>query len=89
MCSLCHNGISGGALYLDEGSITFKSSKLTIDKAYKNLVLALDEVAELTWKWIIFPIATFRMKSGEEYTFLIFNKWRFKKWFQAYRTNKG
>ena len=89
MCSLCHNGISGGALYLDEGSITFKSNKLTIDKAYKNLVLALDEVLELTWKWIIFPIATFRMKSGEEYTFLIFNKWRFKKWFQAYRTNKG
>ena len=89
MCSLYHNGISGGALYLDEGSITFKSNKLTIDKAYKNLVLALDEVLELTWKWIIFPIATFRMKSGEEYTFLIFNKWRFKKWFHAYRTNKG
>ena len=50
MCSLCRNGILGGALYLDENSVTYKTNKLTVDKAYGNLILPLDEIAELTWK---------------------------------------
>ena len=44
-----------------------------------------DEIAELTWKWVVFSIATFQMKNGEKYSILIFNKHRFKKWFQNYR----
>ena len=80
MCSLiCHNGIVGGALYLDENSVTYKTNKLTIDRAYRNLVLPLGEIAELTWKWVVFPIATFRMKNGTEYKVMIFNKRRFNK----------
>ena len=86
MCSLiCHNGIVGGALYLDENSVTYRTNKLTVNKAYRNLVLPLDQITELTWKWIVFPIATFHMKSGEKYKILIFNKRRFQKWFQEYR----
>ena len=82
MCSLiCHNGIVGGALYLDEPSVTYKTNKLTVDKAYRNLVLPLDEIAELTWKWIVFPVATFRMTSGEKYKVIIFNKKRFNKYY--------
>ena len=86
MCSLCHNGILGGALYLDEKTVTYKTNKLTVDKAYKNLLLSLDEIAELTWKWVVFPIATFHMKDGAKYNMLIFNKRRFKKRFHEYRT---
>ena len=68
MCSLiCHNGIVGGALYLDENSVTYKTNKLTVDRAYRNLVLPLNQIAELTWKWIVFPVAIFRMKNGEKY----------------------
>ena len=85
ICSLCHRGIIGGALYLDDVSITYKTNKLTVDKAYKNLVLPLDEIAELTWKWVVFSMATFHMKNGEKYKIIIFNKWRFIKWFQEYR----
>ena len=87
MCSLiCRNGIVGGALYLDENSVTYKTNKLTVDKAYRNLILPLDEIVELTWQWVVFPIATFHMKNGQKYKILVFNKWRFKKWFQEYRT---
>lgn len=86
MCSLCHNGILGGVLYLDETSVTYKTNKLTVDKVYRNLVLPLDEIAEFTWKWVVFPIATVHMKNGENYKIFIFNKRRFKKWFQEYRT---
>ena len=81
MCSLCHNGILGGVLYLDEISVTYKTNKLTVDKAYRNLVLPLDEIEELTWKWIVFPVATFWMKNGLEHKFIIFNKQRFNKYY--------
>ena len=81
MCSLCRNGILGGALYLDENSVTYKTNKLTVDKAYRNLILPLDEIAELTWKWVVFPIATIRMTNGEQYKFIIFNKGRFNKYY--------
>ncbi len=87
-CSLCHNGILGGTLYLDENSVTYKTRKLTVDKAYKNIVLPYEEIAELTWKWIVFPIAAFRMKSGQKYKIIIFNKLRFEKLYQAFANNK-
>ena len=81
MCSLCHNGILGGALYLDETSVTYKTNKLTVDKVYKNLVLPLDEIIGLAWKRVVFPIAIFRMKNGTEHKFIIFNKRRFNKYY--------
>jgi len=81
ICSLCRDGILGGALYLNESSLTYKTNKLTVDKAYRNLVLSLEKIENLTWKRIVFPIATFRMKSGEEYKFIIFNKRRFNKYY--------
>lgn len=81
ICSLCRGGILGGALYLDETAVTYKTNKLTVDKKYKNLVLPLEEIENLSWKRILFPIATFRMKNGEEYKFIIFNKRRFNKYY--------
>ena len=86
MCSLiCHNGIVGGALYLDENSVIYKTNKLTVDRAYRNLVLPLNQIAELTWKWIVFPVATFHMTSGEKYKVMIFNKRRFQKYYAEVR----
>ena len=79
VCSLCHNGILGGTLYLDGNSVTYKTNKLTVDQAYRNLVLPLEGIVELTWKRIVFPVATFRMASGEKYKIIIFNKRRFQK----------
>ena len=82
ICSLCHNGVLGGGLYLDRQTLTYKTNKLTVDKKYRNLVLTLQEIKEISWKWIIFPIATVNMTSGEKYRFIIFNiigkfaKWR-------------
>ena len=85
MCSLCHNGILGGGLYLDNQCVTYVCQKLTVDMKYKKLVLPLKEIEIVSWKWIVFPVAIFHMSNGEEYKFLIFNKWRFEKWYQKYR----
>lgn len=81
ICSLCRGGIIGGALYLDDAALTYKTNKLTVDKTYRSLVLPLAEIRELSWRWIVFPVATFRMADGKEYKFIIFNKNRFNKYF--------
>ena len=44
VCSLCHNGILGGGLYLDSQSLTYKTNKLTVDKKFRNLAIPLKEV---------------------------------------------
>ena len=79
VCSLCHNGILGGRLIVDESTITYKTGKVTVDKKYRNLILRRDDINALSWKQFIFPIASFEMKNGEKYSFLIFNKSRFMK----------
>lgn len=84
ICSLCHNGILGGMIYLDRSSITYKTGKLTVDSKYRNLVLPLSNIKEISWKWMIFPVATVHTRIGEDYKFIIFNKPRFEKWFKEY-----
>ena len=74
VCSLCHNGILGGGLFLNSESVTYKTNKLTVDAKYRNLVLPINEIREITWQNIIFPVATFHMLNGENYKFIIFNK---------------
>ena len=88
MCSLCKNGILGGGLYLDNQSVTYKTQKLTVSEKYKNLVLPLIEIEKVTWKWFLFPVATFYMKNGKHYKFIIFNKGRFDKYYVQYRGNE-
>ena len=85
ICSLIHKGILGGAIYLDQQRVTYRTNKLTVDPKIRNLTLPLQDIDALTWKRMIFPVATFRMKNGEEYRFLIFNQARFSDTFEAYR----
>lgn len=81
-CSLCRNGILGGTLILDESSLAYRTNKLTVDPRLRHLSLPLEKIVGLRWKRFLFPLATFRMENGEEYSFLIFNKSRFQKYFQ-------
>lgn len=83
ICSIiCNNGILGGGLYIEDNAITYRTNKLTVDRKYRNLVLPMSEICEISWKWIVFPIATVKMTSGEEYKFIIFNKSRFDKYYR-------
>ena len=84
VCSLCHNGILGGMLYLDGSSLTYKTGKLTVDSKYRNLVLPLSNIKEISWQWMILPVATVHTRIGEDYKFIIFYKPRFEKWFKEY-----
>jgi len=82
LCSLiCHNGIIGGGISIEDTVITYKTNKLTVDRKYRNFELPLNEICELTWKWVVFPVATLHMMSGERYKFIIFNKKRFHQYY--------
>lgn len=50
-------------------------------------MLPLNEIEEITWKWMIFPIATFHMKNCESYKMINFNKARFMKYYKEYSGN--
>ena len=83
VCSvICQGGIVGGSLSIDEKSITYKTNKLTVDSKYRNLVLPLIGIRELSWEWIVFPVATLYMTNGEQYKFIIFNKKGFNEYFE-------
>ena len=75
VCSLCRNGIIGGGLYIDEQSITYSTQKLTVSPLYRNLVLPMNEIRELSWSQMVVPVAAISMKDGECYKFIIY--WRF------------
>ena len=83
VCSLCHKGILGGALYLDDNTLVYRTNKLTVDQKFRQLVLPLREIQNLTWEQIVFPVATFQMRNGEQYRFLIYNKARFQKSYEV------
>ena len=68
-------------MIVDEDSVTYKTGKITVDSRFRNLILRRDDISSLSWKWIVFPVATFEMKDGERFSFMIFNKWRFAKVF--------
>lgn len=82
MCSLCRGGILGGGLYLDDEAVTYCTQKSSVPERYKKLVLPLKEMEKVTWKRIVFPVATFHMKDGEQYKIIIYNKKRFDSLFQ-------
>ncbi len=82
ICSLCHNGVLGGWMIVDDKVINYKTGKVTVEKKYRNLVLNRADILSVSWKWVIFPKATFEMKNGEKYSFLIFNKWGFMKFYE-------
>ena len=82
ICSLiCSNGIIGGGLSVENTEIIYKTNKLTVSETYRNLAIPFNGIYELSWKWIVFPIAIFRMTNGERYKFIIFNKKRFNKYY--------
>ena len=80
---VCPGGIIGGSISMDENAIIYKTNKLTVSAQYRNLVLPLREIRELSWKWVLFPVATLHMASGERHQFILFNKGRFQKHYEA------
>ena len=64
-------------------TITYKSNTLTINKKFRCVKLPINQIYSLTWNQRIFNVATFKIISGEEYKFIIFNKKGFNEFFDS------
>ena len=81
LCSLCHGGVLGGALYVRDSDLAYKTNKLILNKEYRNIVIPFDSIAEISWRRVLFPIATITTTDGKSYKFLLYNKKRFLRWY--------
>ena len=77
--SFCHYGILGGGMFFEDRALTYRTNKVTVAPEYRVLKMPYYEIESIGWRTIIFPIATFTMGSGENFSFIIFNKKRFEK----------
>ena len=50
ICSLCHNGVLGGGLIVDEKMLNYKTGKVTVDIKYRDLVLNRNDIHSVSWK---------------------------------------
>ena len=74
---------------MNRESFTIQRKRRDVAEQYWNLVLPLDEIEELKWKRIVFPLAIFRMKNQEEYRIFIFSKRRFNRCYLSFIKKDG
>ena len=76
MVSLCYSGgLLGGALYLDDERVTFRSTKLQVAPEIRNMPLPYCRIrrAEKS-KALFLPTVTIEMEDGRERKFLVFRR---------------
>lgn len=76
--SLCYEGIRGGAITVEDGIVRYRSKSLTLPEEYKDIQMPVSEIecAEAGYLFVL-PTVTIRLKSGENYRFVIFARKRF------------
>lgn len=73
VCSFCHKGILGGGLFVTDEAITYKTGKVTVEKRYREFTMRFEDISSISWKWLVFPFVTIRMKNSAECKFLVYN----------------
>lgn len=86
MCSLIYHGVLGGALYVTDDVITYRTGKLTVPDEIRNLELPVAEIQGLEWESM--GIAKIILKDGMIWKFLIFNRKGFQQAYDVVKQNK-
>ena len=76
MVSLCYRGgLLGGALYLDDERVTFRSTKLQVPPEIRNMPLPYCRIRRVEKSKALFlPTVTIEMEDGRERQFLVFRR---------------
>lgn len=75
LASFFHQGLLGGALFLQADKVVYRTNKLQIDPAYRNLAMPYAALASVQpGHFLCFPTLTFIMKDGLSYRFLVFRQ---------------
>ena len=73
--SLCKNGLIGGGITAEEDAITYHTSKVTVPKEIRRLVMKYEDIEGLTLGWLLFlPTITVKLRGGAEYKFVGFGR---------------
>lgn len=76
--SLCREGILGGAIYMDDDNMVYRTNKLTVSDKYRNLEMHFEDVAGIACgRLLLLPTVTIKLKNKECYRFIVFSKKRF------------
>ena len=76
MASLCYSGgLLGGALYLDDERVTYRSTKLQVPPEIRNMPLPYCRIRRVEKSRALFlPTVTNEMEDGRERKFLVFGR---------------
>ena len=78
MASLCHQGLLGGGLFLDDERVTYRTGKLSVSPEIRNLQLPFCRIKGVEKSRALFlPTVTLHMKDGRAWKFLVFGRRRF------------
>lgn len=78
--SIIHNGVLGGALYLDGDGIMYATNKLTEEEKCRRLVMPYGDIERIEYlRAFIFPTAEIKLKDSDSYSFIVFCMRRFKR----------
>ncbi|WP_130871277.1 hypothetical protein [Intestinimonas massiliensis (ex Afouda et al. 2020)] len=78
MASFFHEGVLGGAIYLQSGKVLYRTNKLQVETKYRNLEMPYNSIEQIkTGRALCFPTVTLAMKNGSSYRFIIFNRKKF------------
>ena len=86
--SLCRDGVLGGGMYVDEEKIVYRTNKISVSSRYRNMKIRLKDILETSCDWMLFfPTVTIRLKNGEAYKFIVFNRMGLLRMLALQRTN--
>ncbi len=75
VASLCREGILGGGIVADDESFTYRTNKLTVSPALRNIRMPFRDIREITKGWLLcFPTVTVHMRDGSDYRLIVFRR---------------
>lgn len=78
MASFFHEGVLGGAIYLQSDKILYRTNKSQLEQKYRNLEMPYAKIESVKTGWALcFPTVTLLMKGGTSHKFIIFNRKKF------------
>lgn len=78
MASFFHEGVLGGAIYLQKDKAIYRTNKLQVEPQYRNLEMPYYNLEEIEIGWVLcFPTVILSMKSGVSYKFILWNRKKF------------
>lgn len=78
IASFFHEGVLGGAIYLQNDKVLYRTNKSLLERKYRNLEMPYTRIKRVkTGRALCFPTVTLLMKDSTPYKFIIFNRKKF------------